>query len=341
MRCSCKKAQVAWAVALATLVAMVAVAGLTYTCYARDSCGDSPARVQSVSQQRASQFNEAPACPPAVNYSHPQYVCPPEVLARRRCLGGNQSAEYRRLGGPTQFLSQFWEDWFLYTEFFHEARYGGGGDYTFVELGGYYGRSGSNSYFYDKHLGWRGLLLEASTANYALLEKARLTRRVATIHGGVCTADRLLSLWGGHSLTANNRQEANGLFHGSEESLCVCLSMPHYMEMAERWMFNSSDAALPRIDYFSIDVEGQELEVIESHDWARWPVFVVSLEVAVQPLLSGTHEYQHAKRCALYRRGLCRWPFYDNYVPPAGDDGSEGAGHFSRNNEIWVNPALL
>jgi hypothetical protein len=339
----CKKRKLALLSALLATLSMLAVFALTYTCYTRDSCGERTAPL------RRPVVADAAACPAAVNYSHPSFVCPPQVLARRRPLGGNQSAEYYRLGGAALFMSQFWEDWFLYTEFFHEARYrsaqdgGSGDDYTFVELGGYDGRSGSNSYFYDKYLGWRGLLLEASTANYALLEKARLAERVATIHGAVCTADRLLSLWGGHSLTANNRLEANGLFHGSEESLCVCLAMPRYIEMAERWpgFLSNNHSRLARIDYFSIDVEGQELEVIESHDWVRWPVFVVSLEVAVQPLLSGTHEYQHLKRCALFRRGLCRWPFYDDYVPPTGDDGSEGAGHFSRNNEIWVNPALL
>jgi len=203
--------------------------------------------------------------------------------------------------------------------------------HTFIELGGYDGRTGSNSYFFDRQLNWSGVLLEASTANYVLLEKARLALpRVATIHGAVCQEQRLLSLWGGHSLTANNRVEANNLFHGDEQSVSVCLPMSHYLSM-----LNLSR----RIDYFSMDVEGQELEIILSHDWVRHPVFVVSIEVAVQPLLSGTAEYQHRKRCALYERGMCRWPFYDNYVPPVVYGKLEAP--FWGNNEIWINPTIL
>jgi hypothetical protein len=278
----------------------------------------------------------APLCPESVNYSHPQFVCPSAVLARRNVMRGDHALAYAALGGAGAFMSQFWEDWFLYTEFFHAPRYVRCANCTFIELGGYDGRSGSNSHFYDRQLGWRGLLLEASTPNYALLEKERLSPRVATIHGAVCAdEERLLTLWGGASLTANNQREANGLFHADQETLAVCLPMASYVQMTERRL----GARVARIDYFSMDVEGQELEIIRSHDWARYPVFVVSIEVAVQPLLSGTAAYQHEKRCGLYQRGLCRWPFYDDYAPPVKSDAA--AVHFSRNNEIWVNPALL
>jgi len=298
-------------------------------------------------------------CPPVVDYSHPDFVCPPEVLARRRVMPGNHTLAYQRLGDASQFRSQFWEDWFLYSEFFYHEGYDWGSRKhdnasnidgeatashpTFIELGGYDGTTGSNSYFYDKKLGWRGLLLEASTPNYALMEQSRLSSRVATVHGAVCDAPRLLTLWGGQSLTTNNRQEANNLFHGDQQSISVCLPMPAYMRMFDHGWHNTTTS--PRhIDYFSIDVEGQELEVILSHDWVRWPVFVVTVEVAVQPLLSGTAAYQHAKRCALRERGgMCRWPFYDSFKPPVPHDEAEFSEmrHPSRNNEVWINPALL
>ena len=118
--------------------------------------------------------------------------------------------------------------------------------------------------------------------------------------------------------------------------------MTAYLEMVQRWQQQQQQQhhdtnSIERIDYFSMDVEGQELEIILTHDWVRYPVFVVSIEVAVQPLLSGTAEYQHEKRCALYQRGLCHWPFYDNFVPPVATTDRQ----FTRNNEIWVNPRLL
>lgn len=276
-----------------------------------------------------------PECPSFTNSSHPAFVCPPSVLARRRPLPGNHSAEYERLGGINAFHSQFWEDWFLYAEFFHAPRYRDPLR-TFVEVGAYDGVSGSNSHFYEHRLQWRGVLIEASTANYVALEQRRRSRRVAPIHGAVCTQPRLLTLWGGGSLTTNNRADANGLFHGENESFSPCLPMRLYLEMARERL----GRPVERIDYFSIDVEGQELELIEAHDWRAYPVDVVSIEMAVQPLLSGTAEYQHAKRCALWQRGLCRWPFYDGFVPPTGPlDPRET--HFSQNNEIWIRPEML
>lgn len=274
--------------------------------------------------------------PPQKQVCQPQhFICPPSVLAKRNVMRHNKTLVYQQLGGSDTFHSQFWEDWFLYTEFFHGERYWGL-EHTFIELGGYDGETGSNSYFFDKTLGWKGLLLEASTANYVLMEKARLSRSVVTIHGAVCQSPRMLTLWGGQSLTANNRKEANGLFHDDHESVCLCLSMTTYLEMIGKL----ANKTIEQIDYFSMDVEGQELEIIESHDWVRYPVFVVSLEVAVQPLLSGTETYQHEKRCALHQRGLCRWPFYDNFTPPLPVD-QETKATFARNNEIWVNPALF
>jgi hypothetical protein len=296
--------------------------------------------------QAAAVAATAVKCPPTVDHSHPDFVCPAGVLAMRRSLRyrNDGAEEYERLGGANLFCSQFWEDWFLYTEFFHEPRYNesttsGTPKHTFIELGGYDGKSGSNSYFYDKALGWKGIVLEASTLNYVSLEKTRLSPRVTTIHGAVCRRSELLTLWGGASLTANNREEANGLFHDDNQSISVCLPMTSYIEMVQRWrqQQHHDNTRIERIDYFSMDVEGQELDIILTHDWVRYPVFVVSIEVAVQPLLSGTAEYQHEKRCALYQRGLCRWPFYDNFVPPVATTD----GQYSRNNEIWVNPRFL
>lgn len=285
---------------------------------------------QAVPEQ--SQLQPLPRCPEFVPSSHPDFVCPPEVLAKRNPLALNHTLEYQKLGGPERFPSQFFEDWFVYSEFFYSEKYKSV-DYTFIELGGYDGRTGSNSWFFDKVLGWKGVLLEASTPNYVLMEKLRLSDRVETIHGGVCTKPKLLALFGGASLTANNRKEAGPFFHGNEETRCVCLRMSQYLDMIGML----GNRTINRIDYFSIDVEGQELEVILSHDWVRYPVFVVSIEVAVQPLLSGTAEYQHEKRCSLFQRGLCRWPYYDNFYAPVSVDPSVQW----LNNEIWVNPSML
>lgn len=275
-------------------------------------------------------------CPSFIgDKSHPDFICKEEILKYR-----NRTSE-KLSPYEGKWHSQFWEDYFIYTEFFHHDRYKSNNhdrDYTFIELGAYNGLDGSNSYFYEYILNWKGILIEASTLNYVNLELNRnRTSNVVTIHAGICNTDKpkLLTIWGGESLTANNRPEK--LFHSDYRSNAICLKMN---DIIEGVLHNNIDnKTIKHIDYFSMDVEGQELEIILTHDWIKYPVFVVSIETAIQPLLGGTAEYQHEKRCALFKRGLCRWPFYDEFIPPTGPYNDKP--HFSINNEIWINPKLM
>jgi hypothetical protein len=262
--------------------------------------------------------------------SPPEFVCPQSVLAKRRA---NYTTHY--LPG-SHFHSQFHEADFVFAEFFNSDDYIGN-NFTFIELGGYNGRDGSNSYFFEYFRGWKGILLEASTLNYVALEQNRNnTKLVATFHAGICVEPKLLEIFGGVSLTANLIPNTGFLGDTPHyRSVAPCFRMEDVLKMASH-----SIGKIKQIDYFSMDVEGAELEIISSHNWIENPVFVVTIEVAAQPGLSGTKEDQHKKRCALFQRGMCRWPFFDTYTPDPKID-PHWDPKYAKNNEVWINPERL
>ena len=69
---------------------------------------------------------------------------------------------------PLQFYSQIEQDKY-YIENIIKYKQNG----VFLEIGGYDGVTGSNTYFLEKHLGWNGIIVEC---NPTLVEKCKNTR---------------------------------------------------------------------------------------------------------------------------------------------------------------------
>ena len=69
---------------------------------------------------------------------------------------------------PLQFYSQIEQDKY-YIENIIKYKQSG----VFLEIGGYDGITGSNTYFLEKHLGWNGIIVEC---NPTLVEKCKNTR---------------------------------------------------------------------------------------------------------------------------------------------------------------------
>ena len=153
----------------------------------------------------------------------------------------------------------------------------------------------------DKELGWSGLLVEANTKNYVKLEESRLSPRVLTLHAGACATPSLLWLNGARAMAQTaDAKMAN--------TVALCMPMSQLETMA----------GIAKIDFFSIDVEGAETLVIETHDWVTVPVRVAIVEM--RPV--DEKSLANAKtREALHKKGLCRY--------------AADMGHC---NEVWINP---
>ena len=165
----------------------------------------------------------------------------------------------------------------------------------------------NNSHLYEKSLGWGGLLIEGSTANYVNLEKNRAANPIVTcLHAGVCATPQILKMAGSGPMA----EVAKGNGASASLSFAPCLPMRDLVSMAK----------IDRVDLYSIDVEGAELTVIETHDFEAAPAFVLVIEMrpSDEPKnMSNAHVRQ-----AAHDRGFCR---FTNIM-----------GH---NNEVWLNEA--
>mmetsp|Transcript_67866 Transcript_67866/g.145293 ORF Transcript_67866/g.145293 Transcript_67866/m.145293 type:complete len:195 (+) Transcript_67866:54-638(+) len=175
---------------------------------------------------------------------------------------------------------------------------------TFLEIGALDGITFSDTYFYENKLGWGGLLIEAELNNFKALERNRNGTGTLKLHAGICKTKALLTMRGtGPTASASHIPRAG-------QTSCPCLPMHELVGMA----------GLKRIDLFSIDVEGAELDVVETHDWVGVPVRIVL--VVMHP--PNEKSAKNARvRMALHQRGLCRF--------------ASSVGH---NNEVWINPSF-
>ena len=225
------------------------------------------------------------------------YDCSKDVKAKYAPTNTDKTSKY--------YKSQEGEDKFVYRHIFHNAP---NRRHYFIELGALDGVTFSNSYFFEYELGWAGLLIEGETTNYHKLEDARgksRSKQVTTAHLAICKERQFITITGVGPMAAANE---NGSPGGTRVTTVPCLPISDVNQMVN----------LPQVDFYSIDVEGAELDVIQSHDFRAVPVHAMLIEM--RPADENI-AYSNAKiRRALYARGFCR---YDNSV-----------GH---NNELWVN----
>ena len=134
-----------------------------------------------------------------------------------------------------------------------------GGDGTFLEIGAFDGASESTTAFFEQCLGWRGILVEAQPQSFRTLLGNRpftLNIRVATCpaHGSVRFSGDAKSF---SRIGGNGSDGAVGLLRTTDEKSPISVScgpLGDYLSLL----------GVTRLDYFSLDVEGSELEVIES-----------------------------------------------------------------------------
>lgn len=82
--------------------------------------------------------------------------------------------------------AKFQEDQELYDLLFYSVR-----DGTFIEMGALDGERYSNTWFFEKEMGWRGLLIEGSPKNYEKLVGKR--PEAVRVNAAVCDRkDRVL-----------------------------------------------------------------------------------------------------------------------------------------------------
>lgn len=168
-----------------------------------------------------------------------------------------------------KFFSQNGQDYFLENNIFRKIKNG-----VFVDIGANDGKTFSNTYFFEKK-GWTGICVEPIKDVFEKLEKNRVCKCI-------------------HGVISGNDEEFANFFHipGDLEMLSGILEKydEKHLERLKRegveggeiisiknYNFNNI-ITTNDIDYLSIDTEGSEFDILESIDFSKYTIKVISIE---------------------------------------------------------------
>lgn len=199
----------------------------------------------------------------------------------------------------------------LKAEFFGHSRNG-----FFVEVGAHDPQRGSQTWEFER-AGWTGILVEPQPDLAERLRRTRHAHVVAVACSSPVDAGRTMTLFlsGVHSSLKRDSMTIGAVVRGAIQVPVRTLDE----------ILTAEGAPTP-IDFLSIDVEGNEVEVLRGFDMARWRPRLILIEDHVRNL--ATHRFLSRAGYRLMRRtGLNGW-----YVPrsEAPDIGLMGSWQIAR-----------
>jgi len=169
----------------------------------------------------------------------------------------------------SKWYAQAGQDRYVFNEIFAKdcERCGG----TFVEFGARNGIDHSNTYSFEKYLGWNGLMFEMDPREYGELKENRWNSEVRL--GPVCPSYQsnvtlLLSKNGGWSGVEGSYEPTRTNMKRDDIQNISCYHLA--MELRSLNMHH--------VDYMTIDTEGTEQLIIEDFPWHEFNIRVVQIE---------------------------------------------------------------
>lgn len=173
------------------------------------------------------------------------------------------------------YYSQYGQDKFVYENFFKDLR-----DGIFIDIGAHDGISLSNSYFFERELGWSGICIEPNSKIFPELVKNRkcvcIEGCVANqsgenpflmISGPVEMLSGIISKYDSRHVERIEREIAKK--GGTCEVVPVrCFPLNDILE----------EYKISHVNFLSIDTEGGELEILSSIDFSRYQIDVIAVE---------------------------------------------------------------
>lgn len=182
------------------------------------------------------------------------------------CIPAFTVADYKSQAGQDRFVNE---------HFFHNRSSG-----FFLDIGAHDGQSFSNTWFFEKDLGWSGICFEPLPHLFKQLRECRnctcINACVSDVHGSlpflhVDSCDEMLSglcaTFNEHKLNAVMADIAH--FGGQ----CKVLQLPS-VRLDDILKAHN----VTHIDFLSLDVEGHELEVLKSIDFSQVIIDVITVE---------------------------------------------------------------
>lgn len=178
---------------------------------------------------------------------------------------------------PPKFYSQCGQDSFVYNTFFRNKT-----DGVFVDIGAHNGVDYSNTYFFEKQCGWKGMCIEPMSD---VFNQLRANRDCICIEG--CIYDKAdyvrflkinssnteLTMFSGIVENFDARQLQNVVLGISgkgtiEEVVVKCYKVNDLLALHN----------FSHVDYLSLDTEGGELEILQSIDFEKYIIDVIDVE---------------------------------------------------------------
>lgn len=181
--------------------------------------------------------------------------------------------EARRSAGlDAAYHSHEGQDAFVHQTFFPRLRNG-----VFVDIGAYDGVTWSNSLFFERELGWRGLCVEASPRRYALYRQSG--RHAPCVNVAVGDRDgeaQFLDVVSGLTMMnglLENLAPSQRAFIAESGSPTEVVTVP-----LRRLDGLLREHGLTSVDFLTLDVEGAEAAILQSFDLDAFAVQVICLE---------------------------------------------------------------
>lgn len=174
-----------------------------------------------------------------------------------------------------KFHSQVGQDQFLFEHFFRGRRGG-----VFVDIGAYDGETFSNTLFFERSMGWKGLCIEPLPSAFA---KLRSQRNAICENIAVADFEGEAEFVEADDEGGPNEKMFSGLSSTFDPRHTARIDLYTKSRVARRVPVTRLSALLERhglfdIDYCSLDVEGGELAILSELDCERFRVKLWTVE---------------------------------------------------------------
>lgn len=173
------------------------------------------------------------------------------------------------------YYSQCGQDKYVNEVLLHNKRNG-----IFVDIGAHDGISYSNTYYFEKELGWTGICIEPHPDRFAELEKNRSATCIkACVANFTGTAD-FLKISGGPEMLSGLVNSYDSRHQQRIKDELVQRGGSQETIKADVFMLNEilQKHGIKHIDLLSVDTEGSEWDIIKSIDFEKFDIDVIVVE---------------------------------------------------------------
>jgi len=168
------------------------------------------------------------------------------------------------------FLSEAGQDKIIKDNFFKDQQNG-----FFIEIGAYDGHEDSNCYHFEKFMHWNGIAVEASPTQF---KKLKQNRNCQLLNAVLCSTKKEVEFF---EVTEGFTQMSgvNNLNYQNSYNRIKNNSRSKINKIKiNSTMFEEIIPTNQMIDYISIDIEGNEMDVLSSIDFNKYKIKVILLE---------------------------------------------------------------